>query len=251
MENILVNKTEPTIIEDGLNWTDFFNNYWLKKPVLYRNPLGNVLITENELHGVLARYQQDLAEKKKRDIIIYDSKRKSHMGLLNSARVNVELDKLLPDGSEHDLQEYFRNLMQIESFDEFCIYINEAHNDPFIWKVVRDQLREILKFMPLPAGKVSSDFFIGNYEKTNFGAHRDPINNMMFMLFGSRTMLMWSDETWKETLGNPADNAMPSVLRCTREICCIGLITIGMLVKTMEICQVHLTSIFHCLKMTC
>ena len=44
--------------------------------------------------------------------------------------------------------------------------------------------------------------FLGNYRSTSFGVHRDPLDNIMIMVEGSKTMRLWSDETWKR-LGNP------------------------------------------------
>lgn len=207
MEDIISLAEKPVIVEGGLVWKTFFSSYWLKTPVLYKNPFGAPVFSQTEILELLKRYQADLSRKVKRDITVYNKHRSSTMGILNSERINTGIEDLLPNQQADDLMAYFDQLSEKKGFEEFCIYINDAHSDEEIWKKCYGLLKYINQHMSSIPSKISCDFFIGNYEKTNFGAHRDPIDNMMFMVFGSRRMLTWSDELWKKGLGNPDSNS--------------------------------------------
>jgi hypothetical protein len=227
MENLELEIDQSlSIIEGGIDWTTFFNEYWLKKPVLYRCPFEKPIMDQDTVLKVLKKYRADLANNLKRHIIIYDKNRVPKNGILTSKRNSLGVDKLLPKELHADFEQYVNELSEIENYEEFCIYIQDANTDDAVWKITRSFLQKIVQHIPLSPDKVTCDFFIGNYTKTNFGAHKDPVDNMMFMLFGKRTMLMWDDHTWKNKLGNPNDDKhivldydafRSSALSCTLE----------------------------------
>lgn len=193
------------MVEGGVDWPTFFSTYWLKKPVLFKNPFSKPIMSKGDVFNVLKRYQADLAQHKKRQVIVYDQDRSAINGYHTSIRNNLGVHKLLPSEADISFEEFDYRMTSSERYKEYCIYIQEANSDQFLWDKTRELLHTIHQHLPLSPHKVTCDLFIGNYAKTNFGAHRDPLNNMMFMVFGSRTMLLWDDEVWFEELGNPRD----------------------------------------------
>lgn len=194
------------VFEGGVDWEVFFSEYFLKKPVLYKSPFGGPPFDERTIFEVLKRYQLDLANSRKRHIQVFNKNRSVVNGFFNSRRNNLGVHRLLPNASHADFGHFIRELTATEGYEEFCIYVQDANTDDEIWKITRSVLRELLPYAPLPPGKITCDFFIGNYAKTSFGAHKDPVDNLMFMISGKRTMLMWDDDTWKNQLGNPPDD---------------------------------------------
>jgi len=202
----------PTIEEklNGMDWRDFAKTYWRKKPVLYRNCFQN-FITKDIMLNVLKKYGEDYNNNIKREITFYNKDRLAFKGSLTSKRYSNGMEDLLPSRSSNSLDDYLNELQAKNGFDQFCIYINNAHIHDEIILTVRDVLIKVFEYIPYTASWINTDFFIGNYSKTTFGAHKDPIDNMMFMLFGKKRMLLWSDSVWKEVLGNPNDDSFISL----------------------------------------
>lgn len=191
------------VLEGGIDWPSFFADYWLKKPVLIKKPFEQPVMTKEDIFEALKRYQADLAQNKKRQAIVYDRHRSSINGFHTSTRNNLGVHKVLPSPDDRDFDDFNYRMTSSDQYKEFCIYVQDANSDEFLWEKTRELLHTIHDHIPLSPHKATCDLFVGNYAKTNFGAHRDPLNNFMFMVFGSRTMLLWDDEVWFEELGNP------------------------------------------------
>lgn len=203
-------KTPKNVIQatdNEFNWEDFFKNYWEKEPVLYRNPFGKAVLSKEDIFDTLVACGNAIRNNINKEVTFYDQDRVHISGKTTSTRYLTGLEHLLPSGKEGNLDTYCASLSKHDRFKEFCIYLEKPHTFSSIWLSLRKFFATIAQYTELPAVSMGTDMFIGNYATTSFGAHKDNLDNFMFMLFGGRKMLLWHDDVWKYQLGNPNDDS--------------------------------------------
>ncbi len=80
------------------------------------------------------------------------------------------------------------------------------HDEQF-WLRVREFLSGIYQFIGMPVEATEASVFLGNYEKTPFGLHKDTCSMFMFVVAGRKRIRAWPDEYFrgKENVANTLD----------------------------------------------
>ncbi|MDW3191847.1 MAG: cupin-like domain-containing protein [Cytophagales bacterium] len=205
MEVLQIN-TVPIL--DELDWDRFMEEFWDKSPVIIKGFSKQPVLTQEDLLKLVQLQGNRILDGKTAELTLYDKHRVSLSGTHASRRYLTGIEPYLPDGQEKHLSDYLFGLTEHERFNEFCLYSNAPHTYEHIWKAMRPVFKLIFEGTKISPAGMNTDLFIGNYQRTNFGAHRDQLSNFMFMLFGTRRMLLWSDHVWKNVLGNPDNNKL-------------------------------------------
>lgn len=201
----LIQKKEIDILEN-FSWEIFFKDYWDKYPVLIKKPFAETIISKSDLLLLFQLQTKKILSGKTAELTFYDKHRVSLSGTTASKRYLTGMEPYLPGSDWQDLDSYLKWLATHKRYEEFCIYVNSPHTHQHIWEKMRAYFKVIFESTPMSPAGMNTDIFIGNYKKTNFGAHKDQLSNFMFMVFGCRRMLLWSDDVWKRQLKNPNDD---------------------------------------------
>lgn len=193
----------PPSIEKEMNWDKFFKVYWGNKPVLFKKPFERPIINKNTVMDFLKARGDLIRGGNKSEIVLYDKNKEIVTSRYIEKGILCGLEGLLPKDKDNALDLYIRSISQREKYETYCLYLSYPHTYPEIWNSIRKIIKNILKFIPITPAGLNTDMFIGNYKNTHSGVHKDNIDNFMFMLHGTRRMLLWDEYTWKEQLGNP------------------------------------------------
>ncbi len=77
----------------------------------------------------------------------------------------------------------------------FALVLNGSFlgHDAQLWMRMRNLLHGLLAQVPTPESL--SAIFLGNYESTPFGVHKDDKSNFQFVIEGRKRMHLWMDES--------------------------------------------------------
>ena len=201
-----VRSEEIKTINGRINWSLFFEEYWKKCPVLYKAPLSEPILTNDDILKLLYIQGKKIRKSEPCDITIYDKDRIAIKGAITSKRNRTEIEQFLPTQENDSLSNYLIKLSEIYRFKEYCIFSNGFHIYGHIWRKLKPFFKIIFENVDVSPLGLHTDLFIGNYTKTSFGAHKDNLDNFMFMIFGFKKMLLWHDKLWKDVLKNPSED---------------------------------------------
>jgi hypothetical protein len=107
---------------------------------------------------------------------------------------------LLPQEKERSLDTYRARLSQDRRVSEFAIYSGaiQAHS-PLIFDRVRGLLIELFGDNWMPPGWIDAELFLGRYQYTPGGVHKEARSNLHCVVDGSKSMLVWPEEACDET----------------------------------------------------
>lgn len=191
------------MLSTSIDWDHLFKKQWKKEPYFVKGAFKDFPISEQELMQTFKEIGAELNQGRGAKISFFKSDNIAVTGFHNSTRNISEVRRLMPSVEEDDIDIYLEKLTAKEGYEEFCLFINDIHEYETIWNKVRPLLKVIVSNAGLPTSGISSDFFMGNYSSTGFGAHKDLLDNFMIMLKGEKTMLLWHEDIWKNELGNP------------------------------------------------
>lgn len=190
------------------DWEHFMAEYWDQAPVLIKGYHKETIISEEDFFTLFKLQSEQILAGKRAGLTLYDKNRVSLSGENASIRFRTGIEDYLPHNKFADLRDYLNWLASVDRFNEFCVYADSPHTYKHIWEKMKGQFREIFRHTNMSPHGMNTDLFIGNYERTNFGAHKDQLSNFMFLVFGTRRMLLWSEHTWKKVLNNPDNNKL-------------------------------------------
>lgn len=189
---------------ETFDWAGFVERCWDKTPALFKDPFGGPLVRLQDIFWMLVDQGDAVRRGASANVVLFDRDRRGLTGGGPMNRYMKDLAERLPAADDGSMEGYVARLAREERHREFGIYFDNAHAYERAYKGARAILRELYRFVPLRSSPLNIDVFLGNYRSTSFGVHRDPLDNIMIMVEGSKTMRLWSDETWKGKLGNPS-----------------------------------------------
>jgi 50S ribosomal protein L16 3-hydroxylase len=187
------------------DWADLARNIRAGTPVLYKKPFGRSPHDPQMFFEILQHQAEEMRNCRPANVMLWDRDRLGLKGMGYHNRCRNELEELLPQAGEKDLASYFARLRSHERYQSFGLYVKKPHIYEPMWETTREFLFQLYQHMEMPVSVVGTDFFMGNYEQTPFGAHWDSLHNLMFMTSGRRTMRLWPEEQWCGEFGHPRD----------------------------------------------
>ena len=104
---------------------------------------------------------------------------------------------VLPERQDGDLDGYFSRLEAQCAFDLGIQVAKVTRYSPLIWQRVRDFLQPFFTRAGLIPESIEVDLFLGKYEQTHFGVHRDADSTFTFGLRGEKQFRMWPLDFFK------------------------------------------------------
>jgi ribosomal protein L16 Arg81 hydroxylase len=165
-------------------WTRFAKQHWEKRPIVLRRPFDTPLTTTAQLFRGLISARQELAGKERRHLRLFA-------------------------GDEIYFSRVKRNLPRRAdaSFDGYCKRMKQSHKNARFGLVVVDypsfdaQIRNrVEKFLrplkELVASGINSKtlLFLGDYERTPIGIHKDPHGTFVFVIEGRKRFRSWPSD---------------------------------------------------------
>jgi hypothetical protein len=173
-------------------WEELLENSWGRAPRVLRQPLAAPLLSGEEAFEAVQRACAAWGAGDRR------------------ATVNFSADDFLFSGSdpanylplERDAtaDEYRARIERQLNGRKFAVVINslQAH-DERLWVRMREFLRPLSE--RIPAYSTNVCLFLGNYDRTPYGVHRDPGSIFQFVAGGRKRMRVWPAESFTDRDG--------------------------------------------------
>ena len=170
-------------------WAHFVEHHWEKRPLLLKRPLPTLLATPREVFRRLVkaseRYRAD-----DQDVLLRFN--------VEHALQQAEIGKYLPVMGDRSWSGYAARIHQQLNGRQFALAVNEYHaHDPQTWLRLREFLRGLYDFIGIPVHLTEPILFLGDYDKTPSGIHKDTSSTFAFVIEGKRRLLAWPDEFFR------------------------------------------------------
>jgi 50S ribosomal protein L16 3-hydroxylase len=202
MPNGTVNVDQPSRSTLGkiseFDWGRLMAESWGRKPALFKNAFAGPIWELQIFFDMLLELRSAVERGKPANVIFFDQSGSAIFGGITSQRLKSSLETLLPTSEEPDLKTYLDRLTRDPKYAEFGIFVESAHEFVPIWRPISKILDQIYHYIDLPRVPLNTDVWIGNYKQTPIGAHKDPLDNMMLMVSGTKRIRLWDDPFWRE-----------------------------------------------------
>ena len=102
---------------------------------------------------------------------------------------------LLPTRKDKTFEGYHHRLTSKTNDIKYGLIINYLQTvDPQLFESVCRQLQPFLREIGIPFGNRSCTLWLGNYERTPFGVHIDPLAGFQFPIIGRKRLRLWTSE---------------------------------------------------------
>ena len=160
---------------------------WDREVHLFRQPFAAPLATEREYWDVLGRWAREV-----------------RAGRIFVQPRWVEND-LLPSEADADLRSFCRRVDE-RGPQDWCLYQADGVQQwsPVFWHRLAELVRPILERVGgLPPGGMMLDLFLGRYDRTPTGIHRDEADVLAFVTLGPKRLYFWPRETFEAPWATP------------------------------------------------
>jgi 50S ribosomal protein L16 3-hydroxylase len=113
---------------------------------------------------------------------------------------------LLPRRADRGVEGYAARVARALGDDQFTLLLNCYERfDPVVTRRAQRFIGPALRAIPAGASNIS--VFLGSYDRTPVGIHRDPASIFMFVVHGRKRMLVWPGDAFlpAAAAGHPAD----------------------------------------------
>jgi hypothetical protein len=160
--------------------------HWRARPAVWRARLPRALLTEPELFDVLLAASASASANGGSAVPVRAYRERE---LLPSA------DALLPIRADRSLDGYYRRIRRQLGGARFGIVVSDVQVlDLPLWERTTCLLRELYARTGTPIGGAQLDLFLGDYEVTPFGIHKDCQDVITFPIRGEKSFLTWEYE---------------------------------------------------------
>lgn len=178
-------------------WRRFFQEYWGRKPAVFKNAVERPALSPAQLFALLKRSADRARSPMKKEPLRF-------FGDGVNAQVLEDFEPYLPTEKDATYQSYAKRVEQQLGHREWGLALNDIHRDsPEVWHATREFGDAIFSHIGLSAGEISAESFIGPYRSTAAGIHKDKFHVFTFPLIGKKTMLAWPYASVADTLGLP------------------------------------------------
>jgi hypothetical protein len=163
---------------------------WEKKPHVFRQPFSPPVATPSDYWSVMVGWADEV-----------------RAGRRFAPPRWIE-EGLLPTGEDAGIEAFCR---RVEGRYEGDWYLYEPDGvqqwGPTVWDHVAEIVRPIVGHIGrLPPGGLNLDLFLGKYDRTPTGIHRDEGDVLAFVTHGTKHLYFWPYEAFTAPWGTPARN---------------------------------------------
>lgn len=191
-----------TDAEFGLSsdfWAGFVERHWERSPLVIEKPFPTPLATPAEIfQSLLNASDQYRAGDRSFEPRFH----------IDHALLRADIGKHIPESNDGSIAAYAERMTRKIEGRQFGLVLNDYQlHDAQFWLRVREFLSGLYQFIGMPAEATEASVFLGNYEKTPFGLHKDTCSMFMFVVEGRKRIRAWPDEYFrgKENVANTLD----------------------------------------------
>ncbi|MGW1991298.1 JmjC domain-containing protein [Embleya sp. NPDC001921] len=186
--------SEPAV-ECELDWRVFADQYWDRRPVLFRNT-GTPPFVEGEVFTAAVKSQAATNT----NLVPL------HTSLTIEREWQREAGGFLPVVADGSFEGYERRLGHVLAGRCYALMFNIFHAFDFsVWMRERDFFESLWRRVGMPVSGAITTLFHGNYDSSPVGVHKDNFATFMFGLRGRKRMRFWSHRPWSEEITTKTD----------------------------------------------
>lgn len=171
-------------------WTRFFERYWKHRPVLIKQPFAAPLATGAEIFRALVRASDRFRAGERGLSLVFN---------FEHALLRANLPDHLPEAADQSTAGYAERMRQKLDGRGFCFVSNEFQvHDAELWLRMRRFLHRFYEFSRFPTDNAEAMIFLGNYDQTTSGLHKDDAHIFMFIIEGRKRIRVWPDECFRD-----------------------------------------------------
>ncbi len=181
---------------NGLNaefWDVFVRDYWGRRPVVFKNVLRSPIVTPQRLFDIFVVAAERHLQSKERHAPGTKKARLSFYGDGFNTQVLEDHAAMLPTRADDGFDGYAQRLVRDFGTERWGAFLNTIH--PYsvdLWLAAREMMHALFSRIGAPMGRVGIESFIGPYESTPFGVHKDQAHIFTFPVIGEKITRLWS-----------------------------------------------------------
>lgn len=166
-------------------WTRFVDVHWKRRPAVFKGLLGEPVASPAEIFGPLVSACQRLREGEALPLKFY----------IEDRQVATDIHRHLPRREDESLDGYLRRLDKTIGSSSFILHLTDFQQlDETLLARMRALLSGLVKRVGVPASSAELEVFLGRYQRTPGGIHKESCANLHFIIKGSKKMLVWPPE---------------------------------------------------------
>jgi hypothetical protein len=164
--------------------------HWDRDVHLFRQPFSSPLATETDFWHVLEGWSREV---------------RAGQCFVQPRWVEKEL---LPSGKDSGLAAFCQRVEREDSRDWLLYQADGVQRwNPVVWHRLTELVRPILAHAGgLPPGGMMLDLFLGRYDRTPTGIHRDEADVLAFVTLGPKRLYFWPREAFEPRFATPEGN---------------------------------------------
>lgn len=172
-----------------IDWDDFVERYWERAPTILQQAMTHPFLSRADFFEAALAASAVFTARTTRE--------RSVRAFIDGRQILVDVARHLPERSDGDLTAYVHRMAAGRS--SFALVLNElqAAYPPLFFKL-RNFLSGLFARVGLPAGNSQAVAFIGNYQRSAFGVHRDDYSSFQFVLEGVKRFRIWPSSVFGE-----------------------------------------------------
>lgn len=166
-------------------WSRFVRDFWEKTPlVIDRISTPFESLSEDSVFPLLLK-----ATDKYRDGSY------SHVRFYIGTTSIDQLDQFLPENADGSIHGYSKRIKSKLNGQSYTLVLNDVqYLDYKIWKHECSFLSGLYKYIGFPTAFSESAVFLGDYEGTPFGVHKDQVSSFYFPIIGKKRFRVWDNK---------------------------------------------------------
>jgi hypothetical protein len=173
-------------------WEAFLERNWNCRPCALQQPLAAPLMTGKETFAAVQQASDAYRGG--------DRRMRPRFVVEDFLWTGADVGEFLPDERDASVAAYAARMERRLEGRKFALVIDglQAY-DERLWVRMRQFLRPLSE--RIPAHSTNICLFLGNYERTPYGVHRDPASIFMFIAEGRKRMRTWPAESFTDQDG--------------------------------------------------
>lgn len=177
-----LNNAELALFQQEIHaFWEVLQTKWRREVYVFRQPFSRPIANTEEYFQLLVSWSDGVRDGK---------------GLVNPRLLDEDL---LPR-QEHQTVENFCADMEKRCPRDWYLYVTDGVHQyqPSVWDRVAEVFRPALSLEKgIPSAGCTLDFFLGRYDRTPTGIHRDDAETLAFVTHGTKRLLFWPNEKFE------------------------------------------------------
>ena len=173
-------------------WDTLVRDYWGRRPVVFKKVLAAPVISEQGLFDVFVTASARHLASRERHRPGKKRARLSFYGDGSNAQVLEDHAAWLPTERDGSFGAYAARLERELGSRQWGAFLNTLH--PYahdLWRASREMVFALFQRVGAAMGRVGVESFIGPYDSTPFGVHKDQAHILTFPVMGEKRTRLW------------------------------------------------------------